>query len=430
MKFSTTQALLGAVPLAAAFPAAIFEAVASNNPALAARAEEIRSQLDKRQVAADGATKLFEPVPIFNEKAQFIDVGPGSGHEYVAPGPNDLRGPCPGLNAFANHGFLPHNGYATITQFIDATMNVVGMGPVLAGFLAVLGATIDGDGTSWSIGGTPGAGIGGPLSSQGHGISGSHNKYESDASPTRGDLYQSGDDYKTIASQFQELINVSPNGVVTLDSLTTHRSNRFDHQIATNPYFFNGPFTGVLVQPAAYTFIYRFMANHSAEHPYGELTYDVIKAWFGISGDSGSYVANQGQEHIPMNWYRRAIEYPYDNTYFLADVANAAALYPKFLNVGGNTGTTNSFTGIDVRNLSGGVFNSASLAQDNNFACFAYQFAAQAKPDLALAALTQLTNSVGSLIGKLGCPQLQDADDAQLMQFPGYSRSTKEGITK
>lgn len=80
------------------------------------------------------------------------------------------------MNAFANHGFLPHNGYATISQFIDATTNVVGMGLDLAGFLAVFGAVIDGDGTAWSIGGTPGPGVGGPLAGQGNGISGSHNK--------------------------------------------------------------------------------------------------------------------------------------------------------------------------------------------------------------------------------------------------------------
>jgi hypothetical protein len=80
------------------------------------------------------------------------------------------------LNAFANHNFLPHNGYATIQQFIDTTEEVVGMGTDLAAFLAVLGAAVDGDGTSWSIGGTPGPGVGGPLSSLGNGISGSHNK--------------------------------------------------------------------------------------------------------------------------------------------------------------------------------------------------------------------------------------------------------------
>lgn len=72
-------------------------------------------------------------------------------------------------NAFANHGFLPHNGYATITQFIEATNSVVGMGVQLAAFLAVLGAGIDGDGISWSIHGTPPPGVGGPLSGFGNG---------------------------------------------------------------------------------------------------------------------------------------------------------------------------------------------------------------------------------------------------------------------
>jgi hypothetical protein len=80
------------------------------------------------------------------------------------------------LNAFANHNFLPHDGYATIQQFIDTTEEVVGMGTDLAAFLAVLGAALDGDGMSWSIGGTPGPGVGGPLSGLGNGISGSHNK--------------------------------------------------------------------------------------------------------------------------------------------------------------------------------------------------------------------------------------------------------------
>lgn len=66
------------------------------------------------------------------------------------------------------------------------------MGTDLATFLAVYGAVFDGDLTSWSIGGRPPAGL---LSSIGllgkpQGISGSHNKYESDVSPTRPDLYE------------------------------------------------------------------------------------------------------------------------------------------------------------------------------------------------------------------------------------------------
>ena len=148
-------------------------------------------------------------------------------------------------------GFLPHNGYATIAQYVNATMEVVGMGVQLAGFLSVLGAALDGDLQAWSMGGTPTVAQGGLTGPLGNGLIGSHNKYESDASPTRPDLYQSGNDYITQSNQFQDLINHCPGGQVTLDCLTDFRSYRFDQQIANNPYFFNGPFSGVAVQPAA-----------------------------------------------------------------------------------------------------------------------------------------------------------------------------------
>jgi len=197
---------------------------------------------------------------------------------------------------------LPHNGYANVLQYIEATQKVVGMGPRLAVFLSALGGALDGDILNWSIGGTPSFAQGGATGVLGNGLVGSHNKYETDASPTRPDLYESGNNYKTVPSQFQQLIDVSHGGEVTLDSLTAFRSDRFDTQIRNNPAFFNGPFSGLLVQPAAYTFIYRFMANHSAEFPAGRLDYSTIMSWFGITGQSGNFQATQGGERIPENW--------------------------------------------------------------------------------------------------------------------------------
>jgi hypothetical protein len=103
MHFSSCQLFVATlVPLANAFPAAMLQAAASD-PSILARAEEISRSVAGRQAGAGAATLLFEPVPTFNAQKQFINVTKGSGHEYVAPGPNDLRGPCPGLNAFANH---------------------------------------------------------------------------------------------------------------------------------------------------------------------------------------------------------------------------------------------------------------------------------------------------------------------------------------
>ena len=290
--------------------------------------------------------------PGFNAAAQKISTS--GDHKYVAPGSGDQRGPCPGLNALANHNYIPHNGVATIQQFIDSTNAVFGMGLDLATFLAVYGAVFDGDLKSWSIGGPPGGGSGSnSLLSQGQGISYSHNKYESDASPTRGDLYLDGDAYKLKLNQFKQLYayqsSVSNDQAnYDLNILTDFRSKRFAASKANNPYFYNGAFTGVAVQPAAYTFIYRFMANKSAEHPEGVLNKDVLKSFFAISGDDNNLQWNEGQERIPDNWYKRAIGDEYTIPFFSSDLTAAALQHPEFLDVGGNQGKGNSFAGVDV----------------------------------------------------------------------------------
>jgi hypothetical protein len=69
---------------------------------------------------------------------------------------------------------------------------VFGMGTDLATFLAVYGAIFDVDLTSWSIGGPPKSSLLSFIGLLGtpQGISGSHNKYEADVSPTRPDLYE------------------------------------------------------------------------------------------------------------------------------------------------------------------------------------------------------------------------------------------------
>jgi hypothetical protein len=95
--------------------------------------------------------------------------------------------------------------------------------------------------------------------------------------------------------QFNELYATQA-GVSDVDSnfdlnvLTDFRAKRFQESIDNNPYFFNGPFSGVAVQPAAYTFIYRFFANHSAENPAGQLTKSVLKSFFAISGPEDNLV--------------------------------------------------------------------------------------------------------------------------------------------
>ena len=59
------------------------------------------------------------PFTTFNEN-QLIDVT--GKHAWVAPGPNDLRGPCPGLNALANHGYFPHVCSTKLSSALFSTM--------------------------------------------------------------------------------------------------------------------------------------------------------------------------------------------------------------------------------------------------------------------------------------------------------------------
>lgn len=64
-------------------------------------------------------TGAGDPTPTFSSD-QLVNVEAGSGHEFQSPSSTDLRGQCPGLNAAANHNFLPRNGKATITQSMSS----------------------------------------------------------------------------------------------------------------------------------------------------------------------------------------------------------------------------------------------------------------------------------------------------------------------
>jgi hypothetical protein len=99
----------------------------------------------------------------------------------------------------------------------------------------------------WSIGGPPTAASGqnllgnllGLLGTP-QGISGSHNKYETDTSPTRGDLYQYGNDYALQVSQFQTLFDLQPDAETAnynMEVLAQERQITFERSISENPYF-------------------------------------------------------------------------------------------------------------------------------------------------------------------------------------------------
>lgn len=151
--------------------------------------------LEKRQTAAQALSAAESncgpngPCLGFNEKAQFVSTT--GEHAYRPPGKGDIRGPCPGLNAAANHGYLPRNGVPNILQTITGLSQAFGFGVGLGGFLAAYAVALNGDVVreTWSIGGPPPFNNVAGLLSPPQGISFSHNNYEGDSSIGRNDAY-------------------------------------------------------------------------------------------------------------------------------------------------------------------------------------------------------------------------------------------------
>ncbi|KAG7005412.1 sister chromatid cohesion protein pds5 [Physcia stellaris] len=365
---------------------------------------------------------------VFNAAEQFVDVRPGSPHQFIAPKAGDKRGLCPGLNAAANHGFLPRSGITTIAASVTGLAQAYGLGNDLAAVLSAAAVALTGDPTSgtWSIGGSYVPALLGNLLSNPSGISYSHNKYESDASPGRADAYLNGGDAVSLQiDRFDDIYNRAAN--LRLDNLRDHNKKVHDFSVQNNPYFFQAPFAG-LVPPAAHHFIVNLMSNHSADNKNGFLTREVLKSFFAVTGADGAHVWNKGQEKIPLNWYRRPASNPYDATVAFADVAILAAKYPDVVRVGGNTGTANSFVGVNPGDLTGGVYTSANLLQGNNLECFTFQALQQGLPSVLSdiyknigPAVALVNQYVSPILSGLGCPALTTFNQSLFNQYPGYN---------
>ncbi|KAI5803968.1 hypothetical protein DFH27DRAFT_388292 [Peziza echinospora] len=363
-------------------------------------------------------------------------------HKFVPPKKGDLRGPCPGLNALANHGYLPHSGVVGLLQIVGVVNEIFGMGVDLGLLLTVYSTVLVGDplSLSWSIGG-PATTLLGFLLGTGKGLSGSHNMYESDASLVAGDSYLHNGDSDTFQEyRFKQLMSLQegiafPN-YCNLDLMANHRNWTINHSIANNPHFFFGPFSGLLVSTAGHTFVPAFMCNFTKEYPRGILNEEMLMDWWAFDRDPanpGRYkTRGKGWSTFPRDWHRRPIGvlYDYGLLAFSLDLVAIALKVPGALKIGGNTGTVNSFTGIDLGNLTGGLFNTIDLLTDpKKLICFLLQLLSVALPGILRkdGLLGGLLKPALDLITKLitvplldpTCPRLGIWDDDILHQFPG-----------
>jgi hypothetical protein len=121
------------------------------------RAEIQREEAQKREAQPQllsSAGKLLGSLGdsvkgLLNSVGQAIvvqdNLRPEPGYDFIAPGPGDSRGPCPGLNLLANHGYLPHNGHVNMGQVIEAVARGFNMGTDLATVLTVFAVLGSGD---------------------------------------------------------------------------------------------------------------------------------------------------------------------------------------------------------------------------------------------------------------------------------------------
>ncbi|TFK26066.1 Cloroperoxidase [Coprinopsis marcescibilis] len=153
----------------------------------------------------------------------------------------DVRGPCPGLNTLASHGYLPRNGVATPTQIINAVQegfNMINGAAKIATYAALI---LEGNVVTdlLSIGGkTSRTGPDAPPPASIGGIS-HHGTFEGDASITRGDAFF-GDNHsfnQVLFDQFVDFSNRFGNGFYNYTVGGELRFHRIQQSIATNPEF-------------------------------------------------------------------------------------------------------------------------------------------------------------------------------------------------
>ncbi|RYN23505.1 hypothetical protein AA0113_g12237 [Alternaria arborescens] len=290
-------------------------------------------------------------------------------HAYTPPGPNDIRGPCPGLNAAANHNFLSHDGITNFQELVDAQQNVYNVGYDLAVLLAVLGIEAGGDVLSGrlSIGCDATSRTATlPLLGTQPGLDG-HNKFEADSSLTRNDFFlANGDNYSFNGTLFAEMKAVADKvsgGNFDRNALAAYRSQRYEESVQ--------------------------------------------ESFFGAVEDSSAPGGwRHVPERIPDNWFSR-VE-PYKNMDVTNEILAQYLKYPKLF--GGNVGTNNFdalSTPFDIL-VDGKLPNDVTAAQ---LLCLLYQLGVMAVPS-TLSTVTDITGAVLNFgIGKLnpvfknaGCP--------------------------
>ncbi|KAI0202921.1 Chloroperoxidase [Astrocystis sublimbata] len=434
-------ALVGAaITATSAFPTAENLArLIQRDESLSLLTERSIDEFQEHLVRLKGRKSSFDPL------TNPIDVS--GKHAFKAPDfdNGDQRGPCPGLNALANHGYIPHDGIVGMLDIIEPVMTVYGMGFDLITLLSGVVTAYVGNPVSlhpgFSIGGVSskssnilGNGLG--LLGKPRGLDGSHNLIESDSSATRNDLYFTGNAHTLNTTLFERLLRYGDDGDITMDDLADYAAERFHESIATDPFFYYGPYSGTIARNAAYAFLGRFMSNNTEEHSLGgHLSKEVLSSFYGVYEENGKRVYKEGHERIPENWYRRSTDYSLND--YNIDLTNWVKKHPILLSIGGNLGEVNTFVGVNFADVTGGLLNSEALLEGNNLVCLSLTVLKTFAPN-SLSTIFKVIQAPLKLVNKvvksplldLSCPAYKDLTlggkdlwSALLDRYPGAKRN-------
>ncbi|KAJ2923736.1 heme-thiolate peroxidase, partial [Candolleomyces eurysporus] len=153
----------------------------------------------------------------------------------------DERGPCPGMNTLASHGYISRDGVATPAQIVTSVQEGFNMQNNLAIFVTYLAHLMNGNLVTdlLSIGGkTRKTGPDPPPPAHAGGFN-VHGTFEGDAGMTRADAFF-GDNHsfnQTLFDKFVDFSNRYGDGYYNLTVAGELRFQRLQDSIATNPQF-------------------------------------------------------------------------------------------------------------------------------------------------------------------------------------------------
>ncbi|KAK6001632.1 hypothetical protein QM012_002122 [Aureobasidium pullulans] len=360
---------------------------------------------------------------------------PEAAYPYQDPKPTDQRGPCPGMNTLANHGYINRNGITTVAQTVVAAARVFNMGADLATFLAGGSVLFAGDVPTmqYSIGGADArtnslGSLGGALGTE-TGLSGHLRFKEGDASGTRCDFYLcDGDNHNLNGSIFldmQDKAKTYGGGQYNVKALVHHSAAQYQNSRSKNPNFYFLPPSAALVIGATY-FHAGFFSNGTIG--FGGVANEASIASFdGTFFNANGTVSYQPEQIPPQGWYRRGFPM------FLSEgVDGIITFYSGIAEIlgqpelfGANTGTAGDFNGQASLSSYGGngnyggttVNGTICALEETLYANFINEFSN------VLSTAVGALDTVTSIFGQYGCPVPSGAPAAQAdTTFPGYPK--------